>query len=992
MTKTRIGRIVAFLLTFVMIFALVPQVVFGNDVTIYGMDDMIVIEDITIMDAPVSVDASVHWRQMSDNLSIDILTSFDRYVLSGRWINVFDLRVHPFGEYEDILLVRYEILHNGLLVSDGLFPTDEIEQTLTVERDSPFADVLPTSILTINPFEWYNISHAIQVAQLEDSGLYDVLIHYIVEGVERSLTVGSFSLSVEEDLSVGGYVGFEPFANPHVTRIRAHNQAHSFYGGPQNPTLLTNVTIPHTGSGRFFQTMISVEGTNLPHSGGRTQVGAFLNNTGAARYAQTGYSYGPSGGWWTLNFPANTGTTDRRYTLRVSFNSGSTWVTPATTTTITVSARPVQTPTFTIGSTSTTINNTNLTRNISTGGTATGTISVVSWGGLPMAVDVRQSGNTIVVSGVRPSAGQAAVIGTWTVRVARQGITRDLAITVNLTPVEPVPPTFNLSPITTTINDANLSRNITASGTATGTISVVNRGNLPAAVDIRASGNTITVSAARPAAGQPAIAGTFTVTLRRQGVDRQITITVNLTPTAPIRGPGGDMWANHWPLHIRRSRSYADQSGVTLARAEHFYVLYTQDGWAHGRNRNGHTGWVPLRYLSSANQAIPFTYDQIRWTSQDYVLRRTRSYNAPHPHEWLRQGEEVRVLRTYGFWARVRVQSGTFNGREGYVHRSFLAGVRPQPRGQVDLLTNAQVLQLMNRTGQTDIPNLQNVPLLDLWSGEVTYIAMTLDWLRPRTRNGRFLPNGRHSDWTPMTPRDVRAVQNIGAWSWNSRPGIITLNGRRIAVGFHIQPHLMIINPASPGYPLTRNNFGHMCLYFGDSVGGDTDTGGQSHRNMAVEAQRLGNALLNANALSMPIVGVGFEAFSVPTDTQLPDGAGFVAIDSGTPMWGAAFASHAYPNVVWAGTTVEIEALANSYDGHFVFVQWEVMEGNAIIENPLLPNTSFVMPAGEEIVSILAIFQPHEDNIAISATVNNENMGFVWLSHEYQMPGNYVGF
>jgi len=114
--------------------------------------------------------------------------------------------------------------------------------------------------------------------------------------------------------------------------------------------------------------------------------------------------------------------------------------------------------------------------------------------------------------------------------------------------VVPLGLTLTLNPSSTTINDNNLTRTITAGGTATGTISI-NRGTLPSAVQITtsAANNTITLTATRPAAGQPAVTGTHNVTVTRGGVSQTLAVSVNLTAVAaPARvtfnpGAGGQL-------------------------------------------------------------------------------------------------------------------------------------------------------------------------------------------------------------------------------------------------------------------------------------------------------------------------------------------------------------------------------------------------------------------------------------------------------------------
>jgi hypothetical protein len=73
--------------------------------------------------------------------------------------------------------------------------------------------------------------------------------------------------------------------------------------------------------------------------------------------------------------------------------------------------------------------------------------------------------------------------------------------------------------------------------------------------------------------------------------------------------------------------------------------------------------------------------------------------------------------------------------------------------------------------------------------------------------------------------------------SWNStapwpyfipRSGILTLNNRLIAVGFHLFPHGSIQGGANPGLPGGQSDVpptegrwplgGHMCMYYGNST------------------------------------------------------------------------------------------------------------------------------------------------------------------------------
>jgi hypothetical protein len=288
--------------------------------------------------------------------------------------------------------------------------------------------------------------------------------------------------------------------------------------------------------------------------------------------------------------------------------------------------------TLTLNPASVTVDDNNLIRTITVSGTTTGTVTL-DRGTLPSAVQLSVSGSTITATGIRPAAGQAAITGTHTVTVNRDGRSTQLSISVNLTPQvsgliltqsstsatanvgtgingrvpitvtapsansivvtligpggtsnanDPAlynsagvriayqnngwgfthtltinagqswngfvgtggdvartyvvsssgwlpPATLTLNPASVTVDNNNLTRTITAGGTATGSITI-DRGTLPLAVQLSVSGNTITATGIRPAAGQAAITGTHIVTVNRGGISTQLSISVNLTP------------------------------------------------------------------------------------------------------------------------------------------------------------------------------------------------------------------------------------------------------------------------------------------------------------------------------------------------------------------------------------------------------------------------------------------------------------------------------
>jgi hypothetical protein len=187
-------------------------------------------------------------------------------------------------------------------------------------------------------------------------------------------------------------------------------------------------------------------------------------------------------------------------------------------------------------------------------------------------------------------------------------------------------------------------------------------------------------------------------------------------------------------------------------------------------------------------------------------------------------------------WMFITSPSGLNNGsftinidptnsfRDGIVTISG-GGITRQIRvdqAKVELLTNAQVNNLNASPGSRVLTDLRTMRSFNIY------------W-QP--------PGGSHTDWSPMTSADTAAIQNIvnsdlpiNHQNWNNmstwpafnngRPGVLNLNGRLIAVGYHFRPHGSIVG-GTPGFPLTSqsnnppydNVGGHMCMYYSNSTG-----------------------------------------------------------------------------------------------------------------------------------------------------------------------------
>ena len=242
-------------------------------------------------------------------------------------------------------------------------------------------------------------------------------------------------------------------------------------------------------------------------------------------------------------------------------------------------------PTMTLSQAAVTIDNANLTRQITVGGTATGAITAIR-GTLPNAVQLSIDSVTgvITITGTRPRPGQPAVTGMHAVTIQRGGASQSLTVVINL-----APPTLTLNLATVTIDNANLTRQITVGGTATGTITAT-RGTLPNAVQLSIDSATgiITLTGTRPGPGRPAITGSHTITIQREGLSQTLTVTVNLTEPVLRFNPQSDApWdGSRWnPSAAGGSRSVTvitDQPGWSAVSSDPLWLTVTHSGTTGG--------------------------------------------------------------------------------------------------------------------------------------------------------------------------------------------------------------------------------------------------------------------------------------------------------------------------------------------------------------------------------------------------------------------------
>jgi LysM repeat protein len=116
-----------------------------------------------------------------------------------------------------------------------------------------------------------------------------------------------------------------------------------------------------------------------------------------------------------------------------------------------------------------------------------------------------------------------------------------------------------------------------------------------------------------------------------------------------------------------------------------------------------------------------------------------------------------------------------------------------------------------------ETPGPQYGELVDWWT-EAQYLwpmgqnARIVDFTTGRSFMARRTFGAFHADVEPLTAKDAQIMREIwGGWSWNTRPVIVEINGRRLAASSHAMPHSI--------QKITNNNFnGHFCVHFLNST------------------------------------------------------------------------------------------------------------------------------------------------------------------------------
>ena len=190
--------------------------------------------------------------------------------------------------------------------------------------------------------------------------------------------------------------------------------------------------------------------------------------------------------------------------------------------------------TFTLSPTEVTIDNDNLTRQVTVGGNATGTVTL-DYSALPQGITATVNNDVtppvITITADAPPIGSGAYIDDdFEVIATRGGINAVLTVIVDL---EHEPLTFTLSATEVTVDNDNLVLHVIIGGNATGTVTL-NDTALPQG--ITATVNTydgverITIEGTRADFGGADIYGNYKITASRQGIERSLTVIANITP------------------------------------------------------------------------------------------------------------------------------------------------------------------------------------------------------------------------------------------------------------------------------------------------------------------------------------------------------------------------------------------------------------------------------------------------------------------------------
>lgn len=193
------------------------------------------------------------------------------------------------------------------------------------------------------------------------------------------------------------------------------------------------------------------------------------------------------------------------------------------------------------------------------------------------------------------------------------------------------------------------------------------------------------------------------------------------------------------------------------------------------------------------------------------------------------------------------VYAGDLNG---YMKSEFLAEFLVEMTGEEIPLgvpeVEAQDPETLDTPSAPSTYEEPSAPAVDLSS--VTYVETSygsivelLDWAdaKPVFKTGepaqvidvrtkasywvKSFSNGKHADVEPVTANDTAALLGTygGRWSWETRPVVVIIGGRKLAASINGMPHGGGVNDSN-------NMNGQICIHF---QGSRTHNGNRSHEN-----------------------------------------------------------------------------------------------------------------------------------------------------------------
>lgn len=213
--------------------------------------------------------------------------------------------------------------------------------------------------------------------------------------------------------------------------------------------------------------------------------------------------------------------------------------------------------------------------------------------------------------------------------------------------------------------------------------------------------------------------------------------------------------------------AYCGMQGITrtIGVSEQFEIVdLQQDKDVYTINKDG-------EYLTLAKEGVNVR-EVIEVIQQDNVIVRQEATPDSTHLRTLTQGDTVSAVyrSTNGNWYQVVLEDGT----EGYIFHSFLEKEALQLLPQEESLAPIEVLQWS--VASQVVPRGAVAVIEDVYTGKTFSIKRTF--------------GTNHADVEALTTADTAMIKEIwGGFTWERRPVIVHINGRRLAASLAGMPH-----------------------------------------------------------------------------------------------------------------------------------------------------------------------------------------------------------